>query len=330
MHFLEKLHTLEEKKKISNETKAVLTGFYYSYENAIIANKGDIVSQLPWLEKFLDFVVDQSNNPHTFGSYHERIVDPFDFYEFGLDFLRPLVKLEQSTIFGEENVVKIESHINSAHNVVLFSNHQTEPDPQAISLLLEKSHPKLAQNMIFVAGHRVTTDPLTIPFSMGRNLLCIYSKNYIEHPPEKKLEKVQHNQRTMKKMRELLSEGGKCIYVAPSGGRDRRNKEGIIEVAPFDPQSIEMFWFTAKHSTNPTHFYPLALSTYDLLPPPNGININLGESRQTKSSPIHLAFGNQIDMEQFPGSDNENRKERRASRAEFIWKIVKALYNEIS
>ena len=44
--------------------------------------------------------------------------------------------------------------------------------------------------MIFVAGERVITDPLAIPFSMGSNLLCIYSKRYIDHPPEKKIEKA--------------------------------------------------------------------------------------------------------------------------------------------
>jgi glycerol-3-phosphate O-acyltransferase len=43
-------------------------------------------------------------------------------------------------------------------------------------------------------------------------------------------------------------------YVAPSGGRDRPNQEGIVEVAPFDPQSIEMFNLMAKKSTRPTFF----------------------------------------------------------------------------
>lgn len=329
MHFLEKLQTLEKEGMITTEIRSVLTGFYHSYENAIAANGGDIALQFPLLNKFLDLLVDQSRTPHTFDSYHEKVIEPFDFYHFGLDFLRPVVKLDQSTIVGEEKVVEIESHIKRGENIVLLSNHQTEPDPQAISLLLEKSHPNLAQNMIFIAGHKVTTDPLTVPFSLGRNLLCIYSKNYIERPPEKKSEKVRHNQRTMKKMRELLSEGGKCIYVAPSGGRDRPNKDGVIEVAPFDAQSIEMFWFTANHSAKPTHFYSLALSTYDLLPPPDGIKVELGESRQTRSSPIHLAFGEEIDMVNFPGSENDDKKQRRVFRAEFIWNIVNNLYNKI-
>ena len=52
---------------------------------------------------------------------------------------------------------------------------------------------ELAEKVVFVAGHRVTTDPLAIPFSMGCNLLCIYSKKYIESPPELKAAKQQQN-----------------------------------------------------------------------------------------------------------------------------------------
>ncbi len=100
--------------------------------------------------------------------------------------------------------------------------------------------------MIFVAGERVITDPLAVPFSMGRNLLCIFSKRYIDHPPEQKMKKQLHNKRTMELMSELLSEGGKAIYVAPSGGRDRPNADGVVEIAPFDPQSIEMFYLMAR------------------------------------------------------------------------------------
>ena len=36
--------------------------------------------------------------------------------------------------------------------------------------------------MIMVAGDRVTTDVVAVPFSKGRNLLCIFSKKHIENP----------------------------------------------------------------------------------------------------------------------------------------------------
>jgi glycerol-3-phosphate O-acyltransferase len=157
--------------------------------------------------------------------------------------------------------------------------------------------------------------------------LCIYSKRYIDFPPEEKMQKQLHNKRTMQLMSELLSEGGKAIYVAPSGGRDRPNPEGIFTVAPFDPQSIEMFYLMASRSGHPTHFYPLALKTYQLLPPPETIQLELGEARLTKRAGIHLAFGGAFNMEEFPGSDLSDKHERRQSRAESIWSTVQTFYD---
>ena len=40
------------------------------------------------------------------------------------------------------------------------------------------------RDTIFVAGDRVQTDAIAVPFSMGRDLLCIYSKRHMNNPPE--------------------------------------------------------------------------------------------------------------------------------------------------
>ena len=180
--------------------------------------------------------------------------------------------------------------------------------------------------MIFVAGERVLTDPLASPFSMGRNLLCIYSKRYIDFPPELKTKKQLHNKKTMELMSELLSEGGKCIYVAPSGGRDRIGSSGKVELAPFDPQSIEMFYLMAKKAHTPTHFYPLSLSTYDVLPPPQTIQIELGEMRSAQRVGIHATFGKEFNMEYFPGSDFSDKHARRQAKADAIFSLVQQEY----
>ena len=80
-------------------------------------------------------------------------------------------------------------------------------------------------------------------------------------------------------MSNLLQEGGKIIYVAPSGGRDRKNAKGEIEIAAFDPSSIEMLYLMARKAERPTHFVPLTLSTYHLFPPPATIQKEIGEER---------------------------------------------------
>jgi glycerol-3-phosphate O-acyltransferase len=274
----------------------------------------------------LDLVIRQLEKPYNFEPFHKHITRPFDYYHFGLDFIRPLILMNSSKVLGSKEVTTMVKQLAKGDNVILLANHQTEPDPQVISILLEKTHPKFAKDMIFVAGHRVISDPLAVPFSMGRNLLCIFSKKHVEYPPEQKQIKLLHNQRTMKIMSQLLIEGGKCIYVAPSGGRDRVNAQGKIDVALFDPQSIEMFYLMAQQSSKTTHFYPLALATYHLLPPPDLVEKELGEHRQAKSTPVHLAFGSEIEMEKFPGSEGKDKRSKRKARAEFIWNLVRKDY----
>jgi glycerol-3-phosphate O-acyltransferase len=327
MDYFQKLEKLKSLNKTSLEISEILHQFYFSYKQAIESNGLSIKKLDPLLIQFLDFVEDQLKHPFQFEPFHQCIRKPVDYYQFGLEFIKPLVMLNESKVVNLEVVDEIQKHLLNGENVILLANHQTEPDPQAISILLEKNHPKLAEEMIFVAGHRVTSDPLCIPFSMGRNLLCIYSKKYIQTPPEKTIEKQQHNQRTMMRMKELLSEGGKCIYVAPSGGRDRLNDQGVIDVAKFDPQSIEMFLLMAKQSGKPTHFYPLSLSTYHLLPPPESVDKELGEKRHATCTPIHLCFNEEIDMDHFPGHVGLDKRQKRQVRADYIWNIVKNDYD---
>lgn len=67
-----------------------------------------------------------------------------------------------------------------------------------ISILLEEeglSH--LAEKIVFIAGHKVTNDPVCIPFSMGRNLICIHSKKHIKNPPEEFPKKQAENLQSM-------------------------------------------------------------------------------------------------------------------------------------
>lgn len=312
--------------KMSPKVAKILVSFYETYLQAMgsEAQKSDLDA---CFTTFARLVSEQCEHPYEFQPFHQQVHTPFDYHQFGIDFLRPLIDKKSSSVQGKKELKEIVTHINAGHNVIFLANHQTEADPQAISLLLEEEFPLLAHGMILVAGERVITDPLAIPFSMGCNLLCIYSKRYIDHPPEKKHEKQLHNSRTMQLMSSLLSEGGKCIYIAPSGGRDRRNSQGEITIAPFDPKSLEMVYLMAKKAKRPTFFYPMALATYEMLPPPEKIQMELGEKRLIQRTGIHLGVGPQIDMEHFPGSTNPDKELRRKCRAEYIWGLVNQDYH---
>lgn len=255
------------KGTIPERALRILWGFIEGYEQELLSNGVDIETVFPNIELFTSLVEKQILTPYQFPSYHRHIRNPIDYFQFGKDFIRPLIKKKESTVTGIKNLIAIDKAIKEGENVILFANHQIEADPQVLSVMLEKDFPFLSENMIYVAGERVLIDPLAAPFSMGCNLLCIYSKKYIDTPPEKKHQKQTHNQRTMEQMRTLLNEGGKCIYVAPSGGRDRPGHKKIVEVAPFDPQSIEMFHLIARKSDKKVNFYPLSLATYPIMPP---------------------------------------------------------------
>ncbi|MBM3207616.1 MAG: glycerol-3-phosphate acyltransferase [Chlamydiae bacterium] len=328
MTFQQKLKEYVSNGKIPGKYGYIIDELYQSYIDALQGQDIQAMGIDPIFETFINLVAAQVENPFQFAPYHQQILEPFNYYQYGLEFIRPLVDMKLSSLRGEKNVLEIQKLLKEKHNVILLANHQIEADPQAISLLLEKDFPSLGREMIFVAGERVLTDPLASPISMGRNLLCIYSKRYIDHPPELKEKKQLHNKKTMELMSDLLAEGGKCIYVAPSGGRDRPNDMGVVEVAPFDPQSIEMFYLMTKKAKQPTHFYPLSLATFDLLPPPKTIQVELGEVRKAKRTGIHACFGNPINMENYPGSTATDKHARRQARADFICSLVKKEYSK--
>lgn len=227
--------------------------------------------------------------PYQFDNYHQMIPSH---YQWSLELTEQLIDFPKSSLLGLHNVQKIDTETQAGNNVLLFSNHQTELDPQIImSLLRLHDTERLGKNMIFVAGHRVTQDVYAQPFSMGCNLLNVYAKKYLQTPPEQERYKRAFNQITFKKLLQLLGQGGKCIFVAAAGGRDRQNPEGKVELQPFDPEGIALLKLLAKKSQVSTKICPLAIKSFDLLHPPSKVHSDLGEKRHPKYSPVFLHFG---------------------------------------
>lgn len=172
--------------------------------------------------QWLKVIINDLQNPFQFPPYHKKIRAPIDLYQFGINFFSVLVDETHSRILNLKHLDTIQKQLSQGHNVILLANHQTECDPQLMYYFFGKTHPSIIENMIFIAGDRVTSDPLARPFSMGCDLLCIYSKRHVNNPPELREEKLHHNQKSMKILKTLLNEGGKFIYVAPAGG-DRKS-----------------------------------------------------------------------------------------------------------
>ncbi|GMI03665.1 hypothetical protein TrRE_jg6741 [Triparma retinervis] len=247
------------------------------------------------IQKCLQFGFKYGMGPdkYEFGVSHSAIRSPFDYYKFGVDFFRPAIDLPNSLVGGVDNLEKAMGQVKNGENVVFLANHQSEADPQVVSVLLEKSgFGKEAEGMTFLAGHKVTTDALAIPFSMGRNLLCIHSKKHIDSSPDLKEVKQKQNLMTMGAMLDMMKAGGQCLWVAPSGGRDRRNVEtGSVPIAKFDSKTIDMFRLMARKSKTPTHFYPMSMASYELCPPPDSVEAGTGERRNIRYTRIGITVG---------------------------------------
>jgi len=86
----------------------------------------------------------------------------------------------------------------------------------------------------------------------------------------------------------LMKEGGNVFWVAPSGGRDRANEENKFVVAPFDYKALDMFKLIAMQSGRGCHFFPMAMYTHQLIPPPKTVSSELGESRSAQRGAVSV------------------------------------------
>ncbi|MGM0439511.1 MAG: 1-acyl-sn-glycerol-3-phosphate acyltransferase [Chlamydiota bacterium] len=327
MDYRAKLSHYAATNQIPPHYAKVIGGFFDSYEKIIAVKGENIDDYAELLTTYLELVKSQIIEPYRFKPFHNMVTTPFNYHAFSNRLINPLINTKESQLINPDILTKVEEQLGRGENVFLLANHQSEAEPQAISALWGKRYQQLADQMIYIAGDRVTTDPLAAPLSQGSNLLCIYSKRHIDRPPEKRQEKLLHNQKALKTLTELLSDGGKLIYVAPSGGRDRPSPSGQIDVPPFDPDSLEMMRLVTQKSQTSTHFYPLALATYDFLPPPDTIHNPLGEKRNFSYSGVGIALGEEIDFDHPPASGD--KKTQRQARADQAWQKVKQLYEQL-
>ncbi|XP_066344125.1 glycerol-3-phosphate acyltransferase, chloroplastic-like [Miscanthus floridulus] len=283
--------------KLPADVTSNLEELYYNYRNAVLQN-GDPNAyeiMLSNMTALFDRVLLDVQNPFTFPPYHKAVREPFDYYMFGQNYIRPLVDFRNSYVGNISVFHDMEEKLHQGHNVVLMSNHQTEADPAIISLLLEKTNPWISENIVYVAGDRVVTDPLCKPFSMGRNLICVYSKKHMNDFPELIEMKRRSNTRSLKEMALLLRGGSQLIWIAPSGGRDRPNPStGEWYPAPFDSSAVDSMRRLLEHAGVPGHIYPLSLLCYEVMPPPQQVEKEIGEQRVISFHGVGLSVTEEI------------------------------------
>ncbi|KAG5228648.1 glycerol-3-phosphate acyltransferase [Salix suchowensis] len=318
-----------EAGKLPSNVAAGMKELYQNYKTAVlqsgIPNAHETV--LENMAVALDLIFLDVEDPFIFSPYHKALRKPLDYYDFGQKYIRPLIDFRNSYV-GNVNIFnEIQEKLQQGHNIVFISNHQTEADPAVIALLLETSSPHIAENLIYVAGDRVVTDPLCKPFSMGRNLICVYSKKHMNDDPEHSEEKRKANIRSLKEMALLLRGGSQVIWIAPSGGRDRPDPlSGEWFPAHFDASSVDNMRRLAEHSGAPGHVYPLALLCYDIMPPPPQVEREIGERRVISFHGVGLSVAPEISFSEVTAA-SENPEEAKEVYTEALYKSVTEQYN---
>eukprot|EP00898_Chlorokybus_atmophyticus_P006122 jgi/Chlat1/6510/Chrsp45S06066 len=235
------------------------------------------------------------------------------------NYVKNLINFDTSFVGGLDRADKIQEQLRNGHNVVLLANHQTEADPAVFALMLEHTHPALAEGVIYVAGDRVVTDPFCKPFSMGRNLLCVYSKRHLDD---------SQNRKTLMRMAQLFNEGGHLVWIAPSGGRDRPNPQtDRFEPGAFDPSAVEMMRRLIADSAKPGHLYPMAMVSHGIMPPPRAIEAKIGEVRVCHYSGVGLSFGPELPSS--PALPGASKKESQQAYADAAREAVVAEYDKL-
>lgn len=273
--------------------------FYENYRGAIVgsgAPGADEAFATRVQATIADTVFAQFAQPYTFPSFHTRILEPYDYYAFGQRYVGSLINFSDSAVGHLDRFAQIDAQLAAGENVVLLANHQTEADPGVFAHMLEASFPRVARDVVYVAGDRVVTDPLCKPFSMGRNLFCVHSKKHLDDVPELKASKMETNRKTLVAMGKALAEGGKLIWIAPSGGRDRPKPDGTWRPDPFDPAAVELMRNLLSRSKRPGHLYPMAMWSWKLMPPPPSVDKALGERRITNYTGVGISVAPELDV----------------------------------
>ncbi|KAK1326265.1 hypothetical protein QJS10_CPA01g02960 [Acorus calamus] len=323
------IRKVAEAGRIPPNVAAAMEELYHNYKHAVLQSGNPKANEiiLSNMAVVLDRILLEVEDPFSFSAYHKAMREPFDYYMFGQNYIRPLIDFRRSYVGNLPLFYDIEEKIQQGHNVILISNHQTEADPAIIALLLERTNPHLAEKITYVAGDRVVTDPLCKPFSMGRNLLCVYSKKHMGDDPELVEKKRKANTRSLKEMAFLLRNGAQIIWIAPSGGRDRPDPvSGEGFPAPFDASSVDNIRRLTEHSSVPGHLYPLALLCSDVMPPPPQVEKQIGERRMISYHGVGLSVASEMNFKTI-ASGLDNPEEAKSAFSLALYDSVCEQYN---
>ena len=155
--------------KLPKPLYAAFEDFYNNYKQTVLNSDApdaspELVARV--MGSIADRTFNQFLDPYTFPSYHTRLLEPYDYYKFGQNYVRTLINFNKSVVGHLERFQKVQEQLDAGDNVVLLANHQTEADPGVWALLLEKKLPHLATEIIYVAGDDARHEPCKAPSAL--------------------------------------------------------------------------------------------------------------------------------------------------------------------
>jgi len=125
----------------------------------------------------------------------------------------------------------------------------------------------------------------------------------------------------------MFKEGGTLLWIAPSGGRDRIDEEsGKYEPGVFDPSAVQLIkrLLEKAEKSNRGHVYPMAMASAEIMPPPRGVQKDLGEERVLNHHGVGISLGDEILEADIPGlGDSEDASQ---VYSDHLYAQVKTLY----
>lgn len=79
----------------------MLRNFCKTYLDGAVSNGWSREKSRVLLEQFLELIIQQVKEPYQFESFHRGVKEPFNYYQFGIELIRPLIKLDQTGLLGD-------------------------------------------------------------------------------------------------------------------------------------------------------------------------------------------------------------------------------------
>jgi glycerol-3-phosphate O-acyltransferase len=105
----------------------ILEKFYVGYRRAVSC---DSDSHEKLFVDLLELIKQQCLEPFIFQPFHKHLRKPFDYYQFGVDLVKPLVDMPNSTVSGLDHLQQIAVSLEKGENAIFLANHQAEADPK--------------------------------------------------------------------------------------------------------------------------------------------------------------------------------------------------------